>query len=81
MLCMLEASIAASLAGGFTYLLCSIRAWITGSTVTCCGCSMQHSRRNTCDNSFSAFCTDACFTLTMQRIDNGALIGDHYEGH
>jgi hypothetical protein len=33
----------------------------------CCGCGKYHNRRNACDGSFSAFCTDACHDATESR--------------
>ncbi len=32
----------------------------------CVGCGKSHNRRNACDASFSAFCTDACHVATMR---------------
>ncbi len=32
----------------------------------CVGCGTSHNRRNACDDSVSAFCTDACHVATMR---------------
>lgn len=40
-----------------------------GETRACCGCGATHRRRNQCDNSFRAFCSDSCYARTMERID------------
>lgn len=37
-------------------------------TSRCCGCGASHQRRNACDNSFSAFCTDECHSATMEEF-------------
>ena len=31
----------------------------------CAGCGVSHNRRNQCDNTFSAFCTDKCHNAAM----------------
>jgi hypothetical protein len=35
-------------------------------TRTCRGCGATHRRRNKCDNTFSATCTEACFERNLK---------------
>jgi hypothetical protein len=39
------------------------------ATSTCCNCSAPHSRRNLCDGSFKAFCSDACDDAGMEYME------------
>jgi hypothetical protein len=43
---------------------------------TCCGCGATHRRRNVCDNSLRAFCSDSCYADTMERIDQAVDTAD-----
>ena len=38
------------------------------ATSRCCGCGAAHHRRNACNDTFSAFCTDACHASTMEEF-------------
>jgi hypothetical protein len=41
----------------------------------CVGCGVYHNRRNACDGSFSAFCTDSCMDSTyVEPNDNSMLL-------
>ncbi|KKN09971.1 hypothetical protein LCGC14_1041090, partial [marine sediment metagenome] len=53
-------------------------------TARCVGCGAAHSNRNACDDTFSAFCTNAChdanqsedyFRLVLQGRDAATLAG------
>jgi hypothetical protein len=50
----------------FWYLITSLVQRLRRETRVCCGCGALHRRRNSCDNSFSAFCTDDCYAETME---------------
>ena len=39
---------------------------VSRETRTCCGCGVQHRRRNKIDNTFSASCTEACFERNLR---------------
>jgi hypothetical protein len=42
-------------------------------TSQCVGCGQAHNRRNACNGTFSAFCTDACHDSTMVESDFASL--------
>ena len=54
-------------------------ALVSQETVKCCGCGEQHHRRNKCDNTFSAFCSEECFAHTARDHMKRDLFGA-YEG-
>ena len=61
-----------------------LHSLIARETHKCVGCGAQHRNRNASDNSFSAFCTDACHVRTMQDIvtlDNCRSCGQQFEPH
>ena len=68
-------SIIISLIPSIGLLLLGAALWFTDPEVrkhralarsrSCVGCGKSHNRRNACDKTFSAFCTNACHTATQ----------------